>query len=203
MMQIEVGAAGFLFGLLLWSIAVRAARARELRIGRTPYGWLACASVLAVLIPREQSPTGIGLIVCTSTGVLVCALTDARTGYIFDPVVITFAVAVLLLATASGGLVMALSGALATGALLGALYALTRGRGIGLGDVKLSTVLGLGLMLPYGAIAIGAAFVFGGGYGAWLLAHGAASRSGSIRFGPFIAAGAAFAISLRATGFSW
>ena len=134
---------------------------------------------------------------------LVCALTDARTGYIFDPVVITFAVAVLLLATASGGLVMALSGALATGALLGALYALTRGRGIGLGDVKLSTVLGLGLMLPYGAIAIGAAFVFGGGYGAWLLAHGAASRSGSIRFGPFIAAGAAFAISLRATGFSW
>lgn len=66
--------------------------------------------------------------------------------------------------------------------------------GIGLGDAKLALLLGAALgpgVLP----ALVAAFVLGGFGGAWLLLHhGAGARGLAIPFGPFLAAGAVFAV---------
>jgi prepilin signal peptidase PulO-like enzyme (type II secretory pathway) len=47
----------------------------------------------------------------------------------------------------------------------------------------------MALGLSAGLAAIALAFVFGGGYGAWLLATKRARTGATIRFGPFIAAG--------------
>ena len=70
------------------------------------------------------------------------------------------------------------------------MHAISKQRGIGLGDVKLrGAALGMALGLSGGLTAIALAFVFGGAYGVWLLATRRAQRGASIRFGPFIAAG--------------
>jgi len=82
------------------------------------------------------------------------------------------------------------------------LHAVSRGRGLGLGDVKLGTALGAALGLVSGLTAIALAFIFGGGYGVWLLATGRARAGSSIHFGPFIAAGAYVAL-LAPLGRHW
>ena len=127
-------------------------------------------------------------------GTLVAAVVDARTGYIPDALTRTTAFAALALAASSGNAVHACGGAFAVGGALLALHLLTRGRGLGLGDVKLGTAIGVGFGPSAGLFALGAAFVAGGAYAAWLLATRRARRGDAIRFGPFLAAGTFAAI---------
>lgn len=91
----------------------------------------------------------------------------------------------------------ALAGAAIWTATTGALHVLTRGRGMGLGDVKLSPVLGaiVGWM-GVGASASGllAAFVIGGVVAAGLMASGRARRGTAVAFGPFLIVGAAIGL---------
>jgi leader peptidase (prepilin peptidase) / N-methyltransferase len=88
-----------------------------------------------------------------------------------------------------------LAGAGAGGFLLAA--AIARPDGMGLGDVKLATVLGLFL----GAEVIGAllvALLAGSVVGAaMLIRHGWAARSRAIPFAPFLALGALVAIAMQ------
>jgi leader peptidase (prepilin peptidase) / N-methyltransferase len=125
-------------------------------------------------------------------GTLVAAVVDARTGFIPNPVTRTTAVTALLLALPSGFTQAALGACLAGGVLL-ALHLLTRGRGLGLGDVKLGAAIGAGLGPWCGIAALGAAFVAGGAYAAFLIARGRAGRHDAIAFGPFLAAGTSVA----------
>jgi leader peptidase (prepilin peptidase)/N-methyltransferase len=88
-----------------------------------------------------------------------------------------------------------------SGAVWLAVYALiwltTLGRGIGLGDVKLSGLLGLLLgWLGWGPSLVGlfAGFVVGSAVGVVLLASGRAGRRTKIAHGPFMFAGAALAV---------
>lgn len=127
-------------------------------------------------------------------GALAAAAVDARTGYIPDRITRATALGALLLAASCGAAVHACGGAFAVGGALLALYLLTRGRGLGLGDVKLGTAIGAGLGPWAGIVALAAAFVAGGAYAAWLLATRRASRGDAIRFGPFLAAGAVAAM---------
>lgn len=87
----------------------------------------------------------------------------------------------------------ALIGAAAWGGLLALLWALSRGRGMGLGDVKMAPSLGATL----GALGAGAAvaglligFLAGGVIGVVLLVGGRAGRRTRIAFGPFLLIGA-------------
>jgi leader peptidase (prepilin peptidase)/N-methyltransferase len=80
-------------------------------------------------------------------------------------------------------------GAVAVGGSLLLLYAITRGRGLGLGDVKLAAVIGIGFGPAVGLAALGVAFVAGGIYASWLLATKRADRRDPLPFGPFLAAG--------------
>ena len=132
------------------------------------------------------------------SGTLAAAVVDARTGLIPDAVTRTTAFAALGCAVANGVAPLACGGAYAVGGALLALHLLTGGRGLGLGDVKLGTAIGAGFGPGAGIVALGAAFVLGGTYASWLLITGRARRGDSIRFGPFLAAGAAAAALLPA-----
>ena len=89
--------------------------------------------------------------------------------------------------------VRALSSALVWLAVYGGLWLLTGGRGMGLGDVKLSGLLGLLLgWLGWGASAVGlfAGFAVGAVVGVGLIATGRLTRGAPIAHGPFLLVGA-------------
>jgi len=107
-------------------------------------------------------------------------------------------VGIVLLVVASAGTNNwgALLGALAGGAALFAFYFIVTvisPRGMGMGDVKLSAVLGLYLgWLGWGVLAVGAfaAFLLGGVFAIALMLIGRARRRTAIPFGPWMIAGA-------------
>jgi leader peptidase (prepilin peptidase)/N-methyltransferase len=183
--------------VMYWMIADDAAARRGMSIGSLPPLLPAAAGVTACLasIAGISAPA-----VAATAGVAVAGLVDARTGSIYDPLTASMLIASLLLALVNGSAIDGCCGAAAVGAALLALYAISKGRGIGLGDIKLGAALGMALGLASGLTAIALAFVFGGAYGAWLLATRRARRDASIHFGPFIAAGT-FATLLGPLGY--
>lgn len=74
-------------------------------------------------------------------------------------------------------------------AFFGALWAITRGKGMGFGDVKLVAPLALLLGWPKVIVAIFLAFILGASIGIVLLAWGRKKTSHVIPFGPFLVAG--------------
>jgi prepilin signal peptidase PulO-like enzyme (type II secretory pathway) len=171
-----------------WEIARRAARARGLAIGRFPGGVAAGA---AVVVAVAGAHGGVGLAtIAVVAAVGVAGVIDARCGAIFDPLTGALTTIALLVARVDGRLAAAVPGAAFAGGALLALHVLTRGRGIGLGDVKLAAGIGAGLGVAGGALALGGAFLFG----AWLLATRRARRGARLHFGPFLAAGTCVAV---------
>jgi leader peptidase (prepilin peptidase) / N-methyltransferase len=172
--------------VMYWMIADDAATRRSMTIGSLPPLLPAAAAVTACVasIAGISAPA-----VVATAGVAVAGLVDARTGSIYDPLTASMLLASLVLAVVNGSAIDGCCGAAAVGAMLLALHAISKGRGMGLGDVKLGVALGMALGVASGLTAIALAFVFGGSYGAWLLATRRAQRNTSIRFGPFIAAG--------------
>jgi prepilin signal peptidase PulO-like enzyme (type II secretory pathway) len=116
-------------------------------------------------------------------------MVDARTGSIFDPLTATVLACSLALAALDGSVAAGFAGAGGVGGMLLFLHALSGGRGLGFGDVKLGAGLGMALGFSTGVTAIALAFVLGGIYGSWLLVTKRATAGASIRFGPFIASG--------------
>jgi leader peptidase (prepilin peptidase)/N-methyltransferase len=118
-------------------------------------------------------------------------------------------VALFTLATAGDGelgdLGRALLGAaLASGGLLA--LALAYPRGMGMGDVKLAVLLGLGLgWLSLGHVALGLflGFLLGSLVGVGLVATGVRSRKAHIPFAPFLAAGTVVAVLVGQPLLDW
>ncbi len=129
------------------------------------------------------------LLIAGFGAVVVGAACDVACGYVFDAVTLPSVLAMLAVSLfahdAQGFAVGAASG----GGVLAALYAITRGRGIGLGDVKLGCCIGGAAGALPGMEAIGIAFVIGGVYASYLLASRRATRETEIRFAPYLAAG--------------
>lgn len=80
-----------------------------------------------------------------------------------------------------------LIGSVAAGGILLALFAITRGRGIGFGDVKLAFALGLAFAWPDSIIIIGLAFILGALAAVPALVAGKAGMRTALPFGPFLA----------------
>lgn len=80
-----------------------------------------------------------------------------------------------------------LIGAAAAGGILLLLYAITRGRGIGFGDVKLAAALGLAFAWPDSVVLVGLAFVIGTLAALPALALRKTALKASVPFGPFLA----------------
>ena len=71
-------------------------------------------------------------------------------------------------------------------AFFGAVVFVTRGRGMGLGDVKLAGAIGLFLGMPDAFFSFLAAFVTGALTGLVLIARGRSTLKGHVPFGPFL-----------------
>lgn len=116
---------------------------------------------------------------------------DAMCGYVFDAITLPSLTLLLLLSIASQTFTAFALGVLTCGGALMMLYAGTRGRGLGLGDVKLACCIGAAVGAVGGVEALGIAFVLGGAYAAFLLGTGRARRGEELRFAPYLAAGTA------------
>lgn len=156
----------------------------------------AIAANAALVVLRNPFPREMILLTGLSS-VAVCAATDAACGYIFDIVTLPALAILLTLAAAAGEAFAAIAGALAASGTLALLYAATRGRGLGLGDVKLACCIGAALGAFDAMRALGIAFVAGGCYAAVLLLFRRASRGDAIRFAPYLAAGTAVIAFIR------
>ena len=177
------------------ALALRSSR--EYGLDYSPVGTAsAVAALLATDIAAVLGARGaVGwatsiLIACSA----VSAATDVQNGHIFDRVLRCAAVLLAVLAVASGRLSQAMLGAALGGGLLLLPWLCSRGRGMGLGDVKFAAVLGLGLGASGALRAIWFAFACGGALAAALLLTGRASKATPLPLGPFLALGAGFAL---------
>jgi leader peptidase (prepilin peptidase)/N-methyltransferase len=184
LVAVFISAAGI---YLTWGFARTAARRRGLRIGSMPATVAAFGALTAGVGACGVAWTLESCVVIAV--VTVAAVVDARTGFIFDPLSIGLVLVCLGLAAAGGRLDESLIGAAVVGGSLLLLYAITLRRGIGLGDVKFAAGVGAGFGLARGSLAVAAAFVIGGGVGAWLLATRQVAAGTELRFGPFLALG--------------
>jgi prepilin signal peptidase PulO-like enzyme (type II secretory pathway) len=149
-----------------------------------------CATLATAAALARPAPTRFAC--AAACGALViAAFADARTGYLFDAVTFPTALLTASLATLGGGAHDAALGVLLLVGGFGALVALSRGRLMGLGDVKAMYAIGAAFG-PYEALVA----VFGAcacGIATAALA-GRLRRGSEIRFGPHLAAGSVFAL---------
>ena len=92
----------------------------------------------------------------------------------------------LALGIVQGRFVAGLESAAIAGAAFLLIYLATRGRGMGLGDVKLATALGLGMTVAAGVALVAASFVIGAIVALPVLAAGSRGRRDALPFGPFL-----------------
>jgi leader peptidase (prepilin peptidase) / N-methyltransferase len=105
---------------------------------------------------------------------------------IHDSLVIPAAVIGLIFAIVERRLLSAIEGGLVFAGLLGVLYLVTRGRGLGLGDVKMAGAIGLYLGYPVSFAAAIGAFVIGAVLAIPVLLAGSRGRREALPFGPFM-----------------
>jgi prepilin signal peptidase PulO-like enzyme (type II secretory pathway) len=128
---------------------------------------------------------------------VACAIADIRTGLIPNTATYPSLAMLFCLACITHTFAPSLAGAAAASGSLLFLHALTRGRGMGLGDVKLAACIGAGLGVRRSAVALAAAFILGAGAGVVLLAARKAKFGDRIPFGPFLAAGSIAGLCLN------
>lgn len=187
--------------------------------GAVLLGWLACATLLVRHAERQISPVALPApwptlgcalalialalgtrplpeaLVCATACVALVAASgpDLRTGYLFDAITLPTALVVGALAIAFGA--AATSNAAGGVALLvgafGALMVLSRGRLMGLGDVKAMYAIGAAFGPLESLVAIFGACVSGT---IVALVTARFVRGTEIRFGPHLAVGSAFAL---------
>jgi prepilin signal peptidase PulO-like enzyme (type II secretory pathway) len=200
MNAVVAGCAGTADAALLWIVARAVAGRRGIRLGSPPVATIAGAGLAAASIATVTPQPACLLLAAGVAGALIGAVVDSRSGYIFDALTVAIAIGAGTLRIVDRSLGVAATAALMTGAAMLALYACTRGRGLGLGDVKLSAALALCFGMSLSFVALGAAFVSGAAYALTLLARRNARRSDTIRFGPFIATGACVAVAADRLG---
>lgn len=92
---------------------------------------------------------------------------------------------------------------LALSGFLAGLYFLTKGRGMGLGDVKFAMGMGLLLGWPRGLIALFIAFILGALVGVIMILLGWKKMKERIAFGPFLVLGTAVSLVWGANLWLW
>lgn len=92
-------------------------------------------------------------------------------------------------------------------ALFGFLVVITRGRGMGVGDIKLGAALGILFGWPDALISFALAFIIGSLFGLWHIVRRGGGMKSVLPFGPFLALGAAsiffFGEPIMRWYFSW
>ena len=147
----------------------------------------AASAVLAATVATGSQPalTGAAIAVALSAA-CICAITDWHSGFIFDAVSIPATLVSLILAALSGNVTFAAAGVIAGGGALLLIFGVTKGGGLGLGDVKMACCIGSALGAAAVLRVVGLAFVSGGIYAAYLLCTSRGKRSDAIAFGPYL-----------------
>jgi len=144
----------------------------------------ACLFTLSFL---EFSQPVVALGACALGALLiVIAFIDLDHLLVLDSTTIAGAVLGIALAFATHRIVTALEGALAGAAIFGAIHLLTRGAGMGLGDVKLAGMLGLFVGFPPMLWTAAAAFIIGALLAIPVLLARRRGRRDALPFGPFL-----------------
>jgi prepilin signal peptidase PulO-like enzyme (type II secretory pathway) len=170
---------------------VRRAHVRAFGTAATPWLALACAPCIGALaialrpLP-EAAACGVACIALT-----LAADADARTGYLFDAITLPTAALVLTIAFATGAGVASTIGCAMLCIVFGVVVLASRGRAMGMGDVKAMASIGAAFGPAEAMLAIAAACT-SGIIEASL--RGRLRRHAEIRFGPHLAVGATFAL---------
>ncbi len=136
-------------------------------------------------------------------GVIGVFLAIVSVGY-FGPANQSFLGPYAAIFGAQGSAILARAvGAVGAGAFFALLIAATRGRGMGMGDLKLAIPLGLVFGWPDIVFVLVFAFVAGAAVGVLAIVRGKNSMKGTLPFGPFLALGAATLFFWGAPIFSW
>jgi len=147
-------------------------------------------SALVFLWPLPADWYGMGEAAANLTLIfilLVLFVIDLRTFLLPDYYIVLLTVAVVVRQSMTMIAVNEMQLGTLTGAgLMLALWLATRGRGLGLGDVKLIIPLGMLFGLPGTLFLLFMSFVLGGAVGSWLLATGRASAKTAVPFGPYL-----------------
>ena len=135
-------------------------------------------------------------------------LIDIRLGIIPDEINIFLAIAGMLLLLIpvpldAAAVLVKIIAALGGGVFFALLIAVTRGKGMGMGDLKLAIPLGLLFGWPEIVLVLMAAFVIGAVVGVIAVARGTNSMKGTLPFGPFLALGAVTAFFWSAPIVGW
>jgi leader peptidase (prepilin peptidase)/N-methyltransferase len=120
----------------------------------------------------------------------VSAVTDLQAGYVFDRVLLFSASALCVIALSVGAAASAATGAFLAGGTLWTLHAVTKGAGLGLGDVKLAALLGAAAGATGALELLTVAFMVGGAVAVLLVLSGRCRRTDSMAFAPFLAVAA-------------
>lgn len=173
---------------------------------QTSRGWIAGAAFAlgasACCIDPAPSPWERALHAIVLATMSVAATTDIATGLIYDRALLPACGLLVAVLALSGSLGEALVGAAISAAPFFFIYIVTRRRGMGLGDVKLAAVAGLGLGAPATFVWAGSSFVLGASWAIAGLLLGRVRRGQTVPFAPFMAAGVCVAVVLS-EGRAW
>lgn len=156
---------------------------------------LLSASLLPILYVRAPDYLAFTASALVAYPLLVISIADLKYSIIPDSMVVVGTIGALLMRLAPtvmlppSSLLAAMLSGVGAGLFLFSLYALTRGRGMGFGDVKLACFLGL-LSGPVGVIVtLAGAFLTGAGVGVILILTKKKTLKSHVPFGPFLIAG--------------
>lgn len=114
---------------------------------------------------------------------IIIAVMDWETQLVSEAMVVVWgALAIMTASLGWLGLAVSLG-------VIGGLWAISKGRAMGFGDVEIGAVLGLWLGWPKAGIALWAAFVIGAVVGVVKLARKTSKLGSEIAFGPFLIIG--------------
>ena len=159
----------------------------------SPARWrdVAAGCAVALLAVTVRPPAEAVVCGATCVGLVVAAGADARTGLLFDAITLPTAVLVTTLAILTGTGAAATAGVLLLVGIFGGIVLVSRGRAMGLGDVKAMYAVGAAFG-PTGALLV-VFFSCISGIAA-TLARGSFARHAEIRFGPHLAIGSTIAL---------
>jgi prepilin signal peptidase PulO-like enzyme (type II secretory pathway) len=157
----------------------------------------------AVLQPLFWLTVGILLLIIFVSDARYYIIPDGAVGLLAVVTVIYRVVLVLFGEMRLVDLGWAAMGVVLTVSLLGGLWLATKGKGIGLGDVKLMVPLSLLLGWPIVTIGLFLAFVLGAIVGVVLILLGKKKFGQTIPFGPFLITAACFSLLWGDVIFNW
>jgi leader peptidase (prepilin peptidase)/N-methyltransferase len=160
--------------------------------------WLPIASCAPIVVFGSSQERELYALAATFAclALIVGAVADARTGYLFDAITLPAAVVTATLAVAAGSASEATAGVILLVGIFGAVAVFSRGRAIGLGDVKAMYAIGAGFGPAKAIVILFAASVSGLAVTALARCFERRGMAGcrEIRFGPYLAIGSSVAL---------